>query len=135
MKMPKLPTLASRLKYARKTARLTQKQLADSIGVSQAIISQLETGQYDKTVYVAQLAHFCHVPAQWLATGQNVDDSSTFAKIAVEKITDIENNQALPIKGWSEIAGGVVEAVRYQYKYVGDAMAGQAGRTSRQGRS
>lgn len=127
MTMPKLNTFAARLKHARREAKLTQKQLADRIGVSQAIISQLETGQYDKTVYTAQLAHACNVPAQWLATGENVHERTNLNKIVVEKIDSIEQNQPLMIKEWSEVVEGLGNLMRYQYKYIGDSMTGQSG--------
>ncbi len=70
--LPNITTLAGRLRYARKAAKMTQTQLADAIGVSQGIVSQIETGTNKQTVYIAQLATACGVDAGWLATGKSV---------------------------------------------------------------
>lgn len=125
--MPTLNTFAERLKHARKQARLTQKQLADRIGVSQAIISQLETGAYDKTVYAAQLAFACGVPAEWLAAGKNVAKRESLSGITVEKLGEIENNPQLLVKEWPEIIKKLGDVMQYLYKYTGDSMSGQSG--------
>lgn len=61
--------LSQRLKAARKHAGLTQKELADAAGVSQPVISQLESGASLKSVHIAKLAITCKVDPMWLSEG------------------------------------------------------------------
>lgn len=61
--------LSQRLKAARKHANLTQKELADAAGVSQPVISQLESGASLKSVHIAKLATTCKVDPLWLSEG------------------------------------------------------------------
>lgn len=61
--------LSQRLKAARKHANLTQKELADAAGVSQPVISQLESGTSLKSVHIAKLAITCKVDPLWLSEG------------------------------------------------------------------
>lgn len=71
-------TLGERIAQARKSARLTQRQIADHFGVTANAISLWEK---DETVPSAarleELANLLHVPFTWLATGQ--DESTTGA--------------------------------------------------------
>lgn len=62
-------TLAARLKWARKRARLTQVELAARAGLTQGQYCRLETGANLKTAKLAQLAHVLNVDPYWLATG------------------------------------------------------------------
>jgi ribosome-binding protein aMBF1 (putative translation factor) len=48
--------LVSRLKEARKQAGLTQKQVAERLGIGQSVVSKIESGQY--RVDVIQLSQF-----------------------------------------------------------------------------
>ena len=61
--------LSQRLKAARKHAGLTQKELADKTGVSQPVVSQLESGTSLKSVHIAKLANACGVDPLWLSEG------------------------------------------------------------------
>jgi len=61
--------LAERLKFARKKKGLTQKALADLIGVSQAAIQKIETGKAAQTTKIVDLAHSLGVSATWLSSG------------------------------------------------------------------
>src|SRR5574343_386140 len=121
MDMPELKTFAERLRFARKRARMTQAQLAERVGVSQAIISQLETGAYDKTVYAAQLAFACDVPAAWLAAGKKVID---YRPVVVEKL-NAEEEQPLKVMDWLEITKRGAGVTTFRYLFVGDSMTGQ----------
>jgi transcriptional regulator with XRE-family HTH domain len=51
---PEYEELVSRLRLARERARLTQKKVAERIGVTQSLISKMESGQY--RIDVIQLA-------------------------------------------------------------------------------
>lgn len=61
--------LSQRMKAARKHGGLTQKELADKAGVSQPVISQLESGASQKSVHIAKLAAACGVDPLWLSEG------------------------------------------------------------------
>lgn len=63
--------LKDRIKQARKLAKLTQKELADKIGITQPSLSELETGKSLSTSYIASIARACGVDPFWLETGQN----------------------------------------------------------------
>lgn len=65
-------TVGERLLLARKWAGLTQAKLAKKVGMDQAAVSQLETGESLRTTYVAELAIACGVSTDWLALGQGV---------------------------------------------------------------
>lgn len=59
--------LDERLRKARKQANLTQVQLAERSGVTQQMISKLETGRSKETADLVALAVACGVRAEWLA--------------------------------------------------------------------
>ncbi len=61
--------LKDRMKQARKHAGLTQKDLAAAVGVSQPVISQLESGENLQSVHLLKIAHACQVNPAWLAEG------------------------------------------------------------------
>lgn len=61
--------LKDRMKQARKHAGLTQKDLAAAVGVSQPVISQLESGENLQSVHLLKIAHACRVNPAWLAEG------------------------------------------------------------------
>lgn len=65
----RMNTLANRIKMARQGARLTQKKLAELVGVEQPVISQLETGKNLQSAHIAKIAHACAVSAIWLSDG------------------------------------------------------------------
>lgn len=58
-----------RIKAARKFAGLSQVQLAERIGMTQATVSELETGKSTKTSFIARIATECGVNPLWLETG------------------------------------------------------------------
>lgn len=62
-------TLKDRMKQAREFAQLTQRQLADRVGVSQPVISQLERGDNLQSVHLLKIAEACRVDPAWLASG------------------------------------------------------------------
>lgn len=70
-------TFGSRLRSARKAARLTQKALAAKVGMSQSNLSEIENEEYPSSSFTAQLADALRVRALWLAEGRgprNIDD-------------------------------------------------------------
>ena len=62
--------IGNRIKEARKEKGLTQKALADSIGMAQATLSQLETGSSAGSTLLASIATKLGVRALWLETGK-----------------------------------------------------------------
>lgn len=63
-------SIGSRIKEARRAAKLTQKDLAKKVGMAQASLSELETGESQSTTLVASLAAALGVSALWLETGK-----------------------------------------------------------------
>lgn len=62
-------TLGERIRIARNQAKLTQYELADRIGVSQASIHMVETGRFQSFQHTATVAQACGVDPTWLETG------------------------------------------------------------------
>lgn len=62
--------IGQRLKKERNLKKLTQRQLADAVGIKQSAISQLESGTSQKTTYAAAIAAKLGVNALWLETGR-----------------------------------------------------------------
>lgn len=65
-----MDTLASRLKLARKNAKLTQSAIAECVGISQPTYQALESGKVEKTAFLLQIADTLKVSPTWLTTGQ-----------------------------------------------------------------
>lgn len=61
--------LKDRLKQARKSAGLTQAELADRVGIKQASVSEIERGLTRTSGYLVQLAQACGVDPIWLSEG------------------------------------------------------------------
>lgn len=68
-RFPAMDTLADRIKAARKHAELTQRSLAEKVGVEQPVISQLETWKNLRSVHLTKIAQVCRVSPLWLAEG------------------------------------------------------------------
>lgn len=63
-------SLGNRLKTTREQAKLSQRALSKRSGLSQQLISKLETGGVDSTTEIFPLAEALGVDPRWLATGQ-----------------------------------------------------------------
>jgi transcriptional regulator with XRE-family HTH domain len=63
-------SIGSRIREARKSAKMTQAQLAAKVGMKQGTLSELETGESDGTTLVASFAAALGVNALWLETGK-----------------------------------------------------------------
>lgn len=61
--------LKDRIRAARKHANLSQVQLAQATGMTQASISDLERGKSRATSFATQIATVCGVSPRWLAEG------------------------------------------------------------------
>lgn len=62
--------LKDRLRLARKAAKLSQAQVAESVKISQATYSELERGITKSTGKIVQIAQTMGVNVDWLATGK-----------------------------------------------------------------
>ncbi|MBF0127857.1 MAG: helix-turn-helix transcriptional regulator, partial [Magnetococcales bacterium] len=63
-------SLSDRILIARKHARLTQKQLADRVGISQTAVHKLECGRSSASRRTVSIALTCGVDPIWLETGR-----------------------------------------------------------------
>lgn len=62
--------LKERLKLARKNKGMTQTEVADKSGLTQATYSQLERGIFKSTGRIVAIANTLQVNIEWLATGE-----------------------------------------------------------------
>ncbi|MBF0584541.1 MAG: LexA family transcriptional regulator [Magnetococcales bacterium] len=63
-------TLAERIVIARKHAKLTQKELADRVNISQTAVHKLESGRSRSSRCTVAIALCCGVDPIWLDTGR-----------------------------------------------------------------
>ncbi|MEE4947044.1 helix-turn-helix transcriptional regulator [Pseudomonas alliivorans] len=61
--------LSERIKKARTHAGLTQREVAERVGIAQTAISQLESGKTQRSTYLFQIAEACGVSSVWLMAG------------------------------------------------------------------
>ncbi|MBF0585069.1 MAG: helix-turn-helix transcriptional regulator, partial [Magnetococcales bacterium] len=67
-------TFGERIVTARKQAKLTQKELADRVGISQTAVHKLESGKYKASRRTVSIALACGVDPIWLETGRGEMD-------------------------------------------------------------
>lgn len=78
-------SIGTRIRDARKRAKLTQKQLADRVGMQQATLSQLETGESTGTTMIASFAAALGVSALWLETGKGLSSQPAMTGAGEQK--------------------------------------------------
>lgn len=122
-------SFGSRLKWARKNAKLTQKQVCDAVAIAQGTLSELENDLYESSTYTTELADLYKVNALWLATGKGSHFVTKITQVSVDDLSLPLNNQPDKIKKWSEISGSGREALatRFLFRLDGDLMQGSAG--------
>ena len=78
-------SIGKRLKEARINANLTQKELAEIMGVSDSYIKNTERGGKPSLSYLQTIVEYCHVSYDWLLTGEESQfcDQKRFAGILV----------------------------------------------------
>lgn len=105
--------LSDRIQFARKHAGLTQKELADRVGISQTAIHKLECGRSRSSRRTVPIALACGVDPVWLETGRGEMVLSGVAKVvameAMESIAEGEEpyisggrNARAPLISWSD---------------------------------
>ena len=63
-------TVGQRLRFARRKMGLTQKELADEIGVGLCSVSNWESDRYEPSLYcVWRVCEFLEVSIDWIAEG------------------------------------------------------------------
>lgn len=67
--MPMKTTLAQRLKKARRLSGLSQKELGEAVGVSQAAIQKIEVGNAQNSTKLIEIAKVLRVSPEWLSSG------------------------------------------------------------------
>lgn len=63
-------SIGSRIREARRAAKLTQKALAQKVGMTQGALSELETGESQSSTLLPSMAAALGVSALWLETGK-----------------------------------------------------------------
>ncbi|MBF0214182.1 MAG: helix-turn-helix transcriptional regulator [Magnetococcales bacterium] len=66
---PEKSNFAYRFRTARLHANLTQQSLAEKVGITQAAIHKLESGQFRSSRKTVAIAMVCQVNPVWLETG------------------------------------------------------------------
>lgn len=60
---------SARFKMAREYAGLNQTELAEKVGITQQMVSRIETGKVKGTTEIVKVALVCKVNVYWLAEG------------------------------------------------------------------
>ena len=91
-------TLANRLKEARLLRGLTQKGLADLVGVSQAAIQKIEGGKANQTTKIVEIAKALSVNPEWLSSGNGpMDDGEKTPTLSASKNEDVYRLEVLDL--------------------------------------
>lgn len=96
-------TLAVRLKQARLKKKLTQEELAETVGIKQQAVQRIEAGKVKSTSYVVQLAKALDVTPEWLALGENEGGSLTTPPYQANTPHPTISFPSVPLLKWHEI--------------------------------
>jgi transcriptional regulator with XRE-family HTH domain len=101
-----MSSIGQRIKDTRTAKGLSQKALGALAGVSQAIISKLETGGNEKTKELVHIAQALAVSPAWLETGKgDPENGAPFVPPLIHKEVTITDNSMSPeIKAGHRIA-------------------------------
>ena len=66
--------LGTRVRLARIEKRMTQKQLAKAVGISQSTLGALELGNNKSTKAIVSVARVLDVNPTWLETGKGIKE-------------------------------------------------------------
>jgi len=106
--------IGKRVNQARKRAGLTQKELAEKVGIRQSTLSELEQGKSRSTTHLASIARACGVSVQYLegltdqpdSEGEGLPDASLSRSVDIVRyVPELSYVQA---GEWTEI-GAVLD--------------------------
>lgn len=94
-----MKTLGTRLRAARKTAKLTQKELATRAGVSQSCIANLESGLRAQPRQIVAIARALNMSAELLESGSDATPPTAPAP-AASAVHDLNTTYLSNPPGW-----------------------------------
>lgn len=97
-----MTTLGIRLRQARKKKKLTQKALAEQVGIKQQAIQRIERGDVKNTAYIVQLARILETSPDWLITGKEWQPPIIYTSEFKNRYTPNRINH-VPLLAWHEI--------------------------------
>ena len=97
-----MTTLGIRVRKARRDKKLSQKALAERVGIKQQAIQRIERGDVKNTSYIVQLAHILEVSPDWLANGKEWQAPITYSSDFQGRYSPALITQA-PLLSWSEV--------------------------------
>ncbi len=80
-------TLAQRLKKARRLSGLSQKELGEAVGVSQAAIQKIEVGSAQNSTKLIEIAKVLRVSPEWLSSGNG--DDPTLPAVHTSEVSNV----------------------------------------------
>ncbi|MBF0309203.1 MAG: LexA family transcriptional regulator [Magnetococcales bacterium] len=107
--------LSQRIKLAREYANLTQKELAEKVGISQTAVHKLECGRSRSSRRTVAIAIVCKVSPVWLETGKgdmamSAYDSAILMRAQAEGVAEEEEEYRdgipitqLPLIKWDAV--------------------------------
>lgn len=98
-------TFGKRLKQARALAKLSQASLGSEVGLSQSVISDLESGAQLETTLNVQLAIACAVDPVWLVTGRGDAKPVDLAIIGIWHELDADRRSRLLAHAYDLLVG------------------------------
>lgn len=85
-------TLAQRLKQARTKKGITQSELAELVGLSQAAIQKIETGKAATSTKLIEIAKELNVEPEWLSSGTGDNPTPHISSsVKIELADDVSN--------------------------------------------
>lgn len=89
-------SIGTRIKEARRDIKMTQKELSAKVGVAQATLSELETGESAGTTLIASFAAALGVSPLWLETGKGSKHIQSQKTEKIRDEIDLDNNPEYP---------------------------------------
>lgn len=99
-------TLAQRLKKARKLSGLSQKELGEAVGISQAAIQKIEVGNAQNSTKLIEIAKVLRVSPEWLSSGNG--EEPTIPVIHSSEVSNISTGTH------SDEGGGISNAYKVE---------------------
>lgn len=107
-------SIGSRIRTARRAAKMTQADLAKASGLSQQMISALENGRRQNTFELVHVAKALNVRYEWLAIGLvPIVDKGPMTGATPEAIRDAF--RSLPTNEQTKLLGELLRATAEQF--------------------